>query len=70
MRTVIIANGDAPTERDLARWLRPGDQLICADGGARVALRHNLRPQHIIGDFDSLEAGELAALEEDGAQLH
>lgn len=70
MRTVIIANGEPPADSDLARWLQPGDHLICADGGARVALRHGLQPQHVIGDFDSLDTAELAALERGGARLH
>jgi thiamine pyrophosphokinase len=70
MRTVIIANGEPPTSSDIAHWLRPGDQLICADGGARVALALNLCPQHVIGDFDSLSAEDLTELEKRGAQLH
>ena len=68
-RTIIIANGDPPDASDLARWLRLGDRLICADGGARVALQHGLYPQRVIGDFDSLNDAELQALERRGAQL-
>ncbi len=70
MRTVIIANGDPPGPSDLARWLTPGALLICADGGARAALAHGLRPSHVIGDFDSLDDAELAQLAAGGAQLH
>ncbi len=68
-RTVIIANGDPPAASDLQRWLRPGDRLLCADGGARVALQYDLRPLRVIGDFDSLNDAELQALERRGAQL-
>ncbi len=70
MRTVIIANGEPPTAQDVARWLRDGDSLVCADGGARVALRLHLRPQHVVGDFDSLAPEQLAALISQGAQAH
>ena len=70
MRTVIIANGDSPSERELARWLQADDLLICADGGARVALQHQRRPQHVIGDFDSLSPESQAALRAWGTQLH
>jgi thiamine pyrophosphokinase len=70
MRTVIIANGEPPTPHDIARWLRPHDALICADGGARAALALNLYPQHVIGDFDSLTEAELRELERRGAKLH
>ena len=69
MRTVIIANGEPPSQDDLRRWLREGDLLICADGGARTALKYNLRPQRVIGDFDSLTPAELDLLAQRGAQL-
>lgn len=68
-RIVILANGEPPTSDDLQRWLRPGDDLICADGGARTALRHGLRPQVVIGDFDSLDESEREALVAGGAQM-
>ncbi len=70
MRIVIIANGIPPAQRDIDRWLRPGDTLMCADGGARAALALGLAPQHVIGDFDSLAEDELNALQRRGAILH
>lgn len=69
MRTVIIANGEPPTADDIGRWLRTGDTLVCADGGARAALAYRLRPQRVIGDFDSLSDDELRALAQAGAVL-
>ncbi|HEY3288903.1 MAG TPA: thiamine diphosphokinase [Anaerolineae bacterium] len=69
MRTVIIANGDPPTASDISRHLRDGDRLLCADGGARSALRFGLKPLRVIGDFDSLSESELLLLEYGGAQL-
>ncbi len=70
MRIAIIANGDPPARDELARWLDNDAILICADGGARVALSHGLKPAHVIGDFDSLSEADLRALEAGGAQLH
>lgn len=69
MRTVIIANGAPPAAADLARWLQPGDRLICADGGGRAALAAGLKPDRVVGDFDSLSEAELAALAAGGAAL-
>lgn len=62
-RYVVLANGVPPTRAEIAQWLRGDDCLICADGGARVALAHALRPAAVLGDFDSLSASEIAALE-------
>jgi thiamine pyrophosphokinase len=70
MRIVIIANGTPPAHRDIDRWLRNNDTLLCADGGAKAALALNLSPRHVIGDFDSLTPDELSALEARGAMLH
>ncbi|MCW1967981.1 MAG: thiamine diphosphokinase [Anaerolineae bacterium] len=62
-RYVILANGVPPTLPEILHWLRRDDCLICADGGARVALAHALRPDAVVGDFDSLSVNEIAALE-------
>lgn len=70
MRIVIIANGDPPSGDEIARWLDGGATLICADGGARVALALGLAPAHVIGDFDSLSEADLDALARRGTQLH
>lgn len=70
MRIIIIANGTPPAQRDIERWLRTGDTLLCADGGAKAALALNLSPQHVIGDFDSLTDDELIELQQRGATLH
>ena len=37
-------------------WLRaaPGDLTLCADGGYDAAVRHGIRPDMVIGDFDSM----------------
>lgn len=70
MRIVIIANGTPPAQRDIDRWLRAGDLLMCADGGAAAALALGLSPQHVIGDFDSLHEADLSELRRRGATLH
>lgn len=61
-RCVIFANGLPPSGDEINDWLRPNDVLICADGGARIALQYKLQPAAVIGDFDSLSVTEIAIL--------
>jgi thiamine pyrophosphokinase len=54
MRAIIIAAGEAEKDSDWKRWVRAGDWIIGADGGAARALDWGVTPQVVIGDMDSL----------------
>ena len=71
VRIVIFANGiiEDPVA-EAVRWVRAGDCVIAADGGTRHALAAGLKPDHVIGDLDSLSPEQRAYLEAAGTMLH
>ena len=50
----IIANGTAPTKKNLTQFLSDIDIIIAADGGADTCLELGLKPDYIVGDLDSV----------------
>ncbi len=69
MRAVIFANGNLTDPVSTVAALRPDDLILAADGGARHCLALGVLPAALIGDFDSLDAAEQAAVEQSGAAL-
>lgn len=69
MTILICANGDiveGEWVRDLATQAR---LIIAADGGARHLQLNGIKPDIMIGDFDSITENELTELSVDGAKI-
>lgn len=68
---LVFANGTLTAEPLLSetRAATPGATIIAADGGARLARDCGLRVDVVIGDMDSIDAGELERLRASGAQV-
>ena len=54
-RCVIITAGELGEPSRYQDVIRPGDFLICCDGGYAHAKTLGVRPDLILGDFDSYE---------------
>jgi thiamine pyrophosphokinase len=63
VRTIIFANGQLPDPAVVRRRIRPGDRVICANGGTHHAHGMGLLPDVVVGDMDSLDPGLRAELE-------
>lgn len=58
MRAVIIGSGDIKDYEYIKGKIRETDFIICADGGYNHAVKMGLKPDVLLGDFDSAECFE------------
>lgn len=68
-RTIIFANGLVSDLEAARATLRSDDYLISADGGLRYYQALGLRPHVLVGDLDSIEAGDEDALRAAGTRV-
>src|SRR5918994_6813106 len=67
MLVVVVASGAVAD--DDARWLENAALVIAADGGAAALDRLSRHPDLLVGDLDSADAGLVARLEAEGAEI-
>ncbi len=57
MKRAVIIGGGSVGDYDKARKrILPGDYIICADAGYDHAVRMGVKPDILVGDFDSISA--------------
>lgn len=55
MKVVIVGGGDPPSSELIRRYYGPLDVLIAADSGADVLYKYEIKPDYLLGDFDSID---------------
>ena len=65
----VFLDGDYDDPAYFRGWAQMADIVVAADGGARFLLEQALRPDVVVGDFDSLSAPDVERLEEAGVEL-
>lgn len=55
MDKIVIITSYIEAPEFLCKYTKYNNYIICADGGYDIALKHNIVPDLLIGDFDSLQ---------------
>lgn len=69
MKALIVCGGEAPTEEILLEELKDSDMIIAADRGAETLYKYNIKPDFIVGDFDSIDKNILDDYKKHNAKL-
>ena len=66
---VVFLAGEYDDPAYFRGWAEAADMVVAADGGARFLLDHGVRPDVVVGDFDSLAAPDAERLVAAGVEL-
>lgn len=68
-KTILFLNGDLPSVNTIKKYCRPGDYIICADGGANGFAKSGIVPNIILGDLDSITKANLNYFRKKGVEI-
>lgn len=68
MKALIIADGSPPS-RELVQKHSDSELIIAADGGLHVIQEFGLKPDFLIGDFDSADKREVGSLSKSDTRI-
>ena len=66
---VVFLDGDYDDPEYSRGWAEAADMVVAADGGARFLLEQGIRPDVVVGDFDSLPSADVKRLNAAGVEL-
>ncbi|MCH3964033.1 MAG: thiamine diphosphokinase [Clostridium sp.] len=69
MKVTIVSGGNAPSQALLENELSSSSFLICADGGGNCLYKYNIKPDYLMGDFDSISAEALKFFKSSGSVI-
>lgn len=70
MRVIVLANGEWDIEWGRSELTtEKSDLLICADGGANLAISSGIIPDILVGDLDSITQKNLAKCQENNVKI-
>ena len=55
MRAVIVSGGTAPSKELLEKYIKKDDFIIGVDKGCNALFKYNIKPNVVLGDFDSAD---------------
>lgn len=68
-KAALFLHGNSPKRERVRQFLTAKTVIICADGGTVYALSLGLKPDVVIGDFDSLNKKRLEKLKKENVQI-
>ncbi|MEG0772268.1 thiamine diphosphokinase [Clostridium sp.] len=64
MRALVIGGGDAPSKELILSYLVQDTIIIAADSGANILYSYNIKPNYLLGDFDSINSHVLKEMQD------